>query len=133
VRVFLFIVTFLVTSIFGSTLYHADSYSDAIQEGKIKHKAVVLFTHSPFCPYCKKMQQDTLSNKKVIKLLNDKFIFVSVDLSLDLETDDVPKKFIPRGTPTTYVIDPNNQQLLFSLRGYKTPKSFINRLSRELY
>jgi thioredoxin-related protein len=128
-KILLYLTLFLGT-LFANELYHADSYSDALKEAQSKNRAVVLFTHSPFCPYCKKMEQDTLSNPKVIKLLNDKFIFVSIDLSLDIETDDVPRKFIPRGTPTTYVIDPDSQELLYSLRGYKTPKSFLNRLNR---
>ena len=121
---------FITLSLNANELNHADSYSDAIKDGIAQNKRVVLFTHSPFCPWCRKMEAGTLSNQKVIDLLNKRFIFVTVDLSLDIELEDVPKKFLPQGTPTTYVIDPKTQNLLFSLRGYKNSKSFLNRLSR---
>lgn len=111
-------------------LKHADSYEDAINEGVNQNKRVVLFAHSPFCPWCRKMEEDTLSNKEVIKELNEKFIFISVDLSVNIDIEDVPSKFIPRGTPTTYVINPEDQSLAFSMRGYKSPKSFLFRLLR---
>jgi len=108
----------------------ADSYTDAIEDGIALKKHVILFAHSPFCPWCRKMEADTLENKKVIKLLNEKYIFVSIDLSTELETEDVPSKFLPRGTPTTFVIDPTTGDTLFTMRGYKSPKSFIWRLSK---
>ena len=76
------------------------------------------------------MEADTLSNPDVIKLLNEKYIFVSIDLSTELEIEDVPSRFLPQGTPTTFVIDPKTQKSLFTMRGYKKPKSFIWRLSK---
>jgi thioredoxin-related protein len=84
----------------ASGLKHADSYEDAIEFGIKEKKYVVLFTHSPFCPWCRKMENETLSNQEVISLLNEKFIFVSVDLSVDVETEDVPKRFLPQARYT---------------------------------
>ena len=103
---------------------------DAVKEGIAQNKRVVLFAHTPFCPWCKKMEADTLENQNVIKFLNKNEIFVTIDLSIDMDIEDVPKQFIPRGTPTTYVINPKDQSLLFTMRGYKNAKSFLSRLSR---
>ncbi len=119
-----------VISLNALELKHADSYKDAIEQGIKESKSIVLFAHHPQCPYCRKMEANTLSDKKVIKLLNEKFIFVSVDVSLDMEIEDVPSEFIPAGTPTTYVIDPKTQKKLYSLRGYKSASSFLSRLTR---
>ncbi len=124
------LIFFSVISLNAIELNHADSYEDAMQEGIEQNKKVVLFAHSPFCPWCRKMEEETLSNEKVIKALNEKFIFVTVDLSLSMETEDIPKRFLPRGTPTTYVINPKDEGLLFTMRGYKNPKSFLGRLLR---
>ncbi len=132
-NIFKKLILLLSTTLFlyGSTeLKHADSYNDAIQKGIKENKHVVLFAHSPFCPWCRKMEADTLSNHEVIKLLNEKYIFVTIDLSTEVEREDVPHKFLPQGTPTTFVIDPTNQENLFTMRGYKTPDSFIWRLSK---
>ena len=127
------VILFLSTTLFlyGSVdLKYADSYTDAIEKGIKQNKNVVLFAHSPFCPWCRKMEADTLENSKVIKLLNEKYIFVSIDLSTELETEDVPSRFLPQGTPITFVINPTNQEKLFTMRGYKKPDSFIWRLSK---
>ncbi len=126
----LFLVSLTILALNASELKHADSYPDALEKGIAQNKAVVLFAHSPFCPYCRKMEADTLSDEKVIDYLNKNFIFVTVDLSLSMDIEDVPEKFLPQGTPTTYVINPNNQELLYSLRGYKSPESFLGRISR---
>jgi thioredoxin-related protein len=111
-------------------LEHANSYADALKQGVEQNKSVVLFAHSPFCPWCRKMEADTLSDDEVISFLNKNFIFVTVDLSLSMDIEDVPAKFLPEGTPTTYVIDPKTEELLYSLRGYKNKQSFLGRLSR---
>ena len=118
-------------TLFGATaLKHADSYKDALQQGIKEKKHIILFAHSPFCPWCAKMENDTLSNEKVIKLLNEKYIFLSVDLSLEMDIEDIPSEFLPQGTPVTFVIDPETQNGLFTMRGYKDPKSFIWRLEK---
>jgi thioredoxin-related protein len=127
----LFFICITSLTLYGAvTLKEADSYKDALKKGIKEHKHVILFAHSPFCPWCRKMEHDTLSNKKVIKLLNDKYIFISIDLSLSMDIEDVPTKFLPRGTPTTYVIDPTNEDTLYTMRGYKSPKSFLFRLGK---
>lgn len=114
----------------ASEIKHANSYTEAIKQGIKENKHVILFAHTPFCPWCRKMESDTLANEKVIKLLNEKYIFVTIDLSTEVETEDVPEQYLPQGTPTTFVIDPTTQENLFTMRGYKSPDSFIWRLSK---
>ena len=126
-----FICLVLITTFLNAAdLNHADSYTDAIQKGIKENKLVVLFTHTPFCPYCVKMEEDTLSNPEVINLLNQRFIFISVDLGIDIETEDVPRRFIPRGTPTTFIIDPKTPENFYNIRGYVNAERFLGILRR---
>jgi len=127
---YLAVASLFILSLQASTLKHADSYKDALEQGVKENKHVILFAHSPFCPWCRKMEEETLSNEKVIKLLNEKYIFISVDMSLSMDIEDVPPRFLPRGTPTTYVIDPATGEGLFTMRGFKSPKSFLWRLEK---
>jgi len=132
-KLFTKLVLLLSTTLFlhaSIDLKIADSYTDAIEKGIKQNKHVVLFAHSPFCPWCRKMEADTLENEKVIKLLNEKYIFISIDLSTELEIEDVPSRFLPQGTPITFVIDPTTQEKLFTMRGYKSPDSFTWRLNK---
>ena len=119
-----------IVALNGTEIIHANSYADALEKGVEQNKPVMLFAHSPFCPWCRKMEADTLSDNEVIEYINKNFIFVTVDLSLSMDIEDVPARFLPEGTPTTYVIDPKTQELLYSLRGYKNKKSFLGRVSR---
>jgi len=126
----LLLVLLSVIALNATDLIHADSYKDALEQGVKQNKPVLLFAHSPFCPWCRKMEADTLSDEEVIQFLNKNFIFVTVDLSLSMDIEDIPARFLPEGTPTSYVINPKNEELLYSLRGYKNKKSFLGRLSR---
>lgn len=126
----LLLVFMSVLTLNAIDLIHADSYKDALEKGIEQNKPVLLFAHSPFCPWCRKMEADTLSDNEVIEYLNKNFIFVTVDLSLSMDIEDIPARFLPEGTPTSYVINPKNEELLYSLRGYKNKKSFLGRLSR---
>ncbi len=117
---------FTITLVGASELKHADSYEYAIAKGLKENKNILMYTHSPYCPWCTKMENETLSNKKVIEFINKNYVYVSIDV----EMDDFPTKFKPNGTPTTFIIDPKTQKKLYSLRGYKSPRSFLGRLKR---
>jgi thioredoxin-related protein len=107
-------------------LIHTEDYEQGIYKAQKEHKNLVLFVYSSYCPWCKKMERDTLENKEVIEYLNKNYIFVAANQDID----EFPQRFMPNGTPTTYVIDPKTQEKLFSLRGYKSPHSFLKRLKR---
>lgn len=43
----------------------------------LQQKPVVVFLHAPWCQFCKNMEQTTLTDNKVIELLNKEYYFVS--------------------------------------------------------
>ena len=109
-----------------SELKVSSSYEDAIYQAKKENKNVVMYMYQDYCPWCSKMKRDTLSNNGVIKYLNDKFIFLKIDSSFD----DYPQAFKPNGVPTTFLINAKTEKKVMTLKGYKSPKSFLNRLKR---
>ena len=46
----------------------------------IEEKPVVIFLHTSWCKYCGIMKNTTLKNREVIRLINDKFYFVPLDI-----------------------------------------------------
>ena len=40
-------------------------------------KQVVVFFHTDWCKYCHLMNETTFQNKKIVKILNDRFYFIS--------------------------------------------------------
>jgi len=101
-----------------------EEYDKAITMAKEQNKDVLLFVYSTYCPYCEKMKKTTLSDKKVIDYINKKYIFTM----LNLEIDDIPQKFKPRFTPTTFVVDPKDQQSIYELYGYKSSEQLFKEL-----
>lgn len=122
------LVALLFLSVFvnASGLKHIDSFEDGLYLAKKQNKQMMLFIYSTYCPWCKKMENTTLSDNEVVKLINKKFVFVS----LNKDIDDIPSKFIPYGVPTTYVIDQNSGEKLYTMKGYKSKKSFLGRVQR---
>ncbi len=51
---------------------------DSVQ--KIEKRPVVVFLHTSWCKYCGTMENTTFKNESVIKSLNQKFYFVSLDI-----------------------------------------------------
>ncbi|MBD3840881.1 MAG: thioredoxin family protein [Campylobacterales bacterium] len=123
-KLFLVILSTLFVLLEASNLKHAQSYKQAIDQGVKEKKNVILFVYSSYCPWCKKMEKTTLQDPEVIKYVNDNYIFVAVNQDVDA----FPEKFLPYGVPTTYVIDPTIEEKMFTMKGYKSSKSFLNRI-----
>jgi thioredoxin-related protein len=120
-KIFLYIVLSL-NLLIGSVLNSDISYEKAIEIAKKENKKVLIFMYSQFCPWCEKMKKTTLSNKKVIEYINSRYIFVK----LDTRMDEYPPKLKPRFIPTTYVLDPNTEETIQEIYGYKSSESFID-------
>jgi thioredoxin-related protein len=103
-----------------------EDYNDAVSIAKKENKNIFLFVYSTYCPYCQKMEKTTLSNKKVIEFLNNNYVFTM----LNLEIDDIAKKFKPRFTPTTFIVDPKDEQSIYELYGYKNSKQLLSELKQ---
>ncbi len=69
---------------------------DSVQ--KTEKRPVVVFLHTSWCKYCGTMKNITFKNEDVIKLLNQKFYFVSLDIE---EKRDIPfRRYTFRYKPT---------------------------------
>jgi thioredoxin-related protein len=123
------IFTFLLAFTFslGISLKEVETLDNAIKVAKDENKKILFFVYSEYCPWCDKMKDETLSNDKAIKFINDKFVFVRASKELD----DIPKEFNPRFIPTTYLIDPNTKDEIYALYGFKHTNELIEELEDE--
>lgn len=125
-RLLFSIVSLFVLSISlnAQGLKHTTSYKQGLNDALAQNKPMVIFMYGKNCPWCSRMEQTTFSNKNVVELLNKNFIFIAINQN----RNDYPKKFIPKGVPTTYIVDPKNERILNTLMGYKDSKSFLEIL-----
>lgn len=77
-------------------------------QGKI-HKPMLMFFHLPYCYRCKNMERSVLTDTVIIRLINQYFIPVMVDLDKDAPT---AQQFRVRYSPTTIIVAPNGVQVV---------------------
>jgi thioredoxin-related protein len=77
--IILFIVNILVSQLSSAQIKTvAFQQLDSLQ--KIEKKPVMVFLHTSWCKYCGSMKNTTLKNGEVVKALNEKYYFVSLDI-----------------------------------------------------
>jgi thioredoxin-related protein len=70
----------------------------------LDNKNIVVFIHTNWCKYCHKMQQTTLKNDSIQKILNEHFIFTSLNAEnkQPIKFNGHTFKFIPNGYNVGY-------------------------------
>jgi len=63
----------------ASQKIHWFSYKEGIKKIKAEHKKGFVHFYTGWCTYCKLMDKETFTNKKVIRYLNDNFIAIRID------------------------------------------------------
>ena len=87
-------------TLFASEVQWVEEYSQAEMLSKKEHKPIYVFISAPECPWCEKLENTTLKEQEVVKLLNDKFIAVHLVRGFD----KIPSKFKVRPVPRHYVV-----------------------------
>lgn len=68
------------------------------------HKPMMIFFHSRYCGWCKKMQRETFTNPVIIDKVSSSFVSLTVDMR-----DDLAKELEIEATPTIVVISISEQ------------------------
>ncbi len=55
------------------------SYNEGIKKAKLEKKPIVIDFYADWCTYCKKMDTETYSQKKVYDYINEKFVPIKVN------------------------------------------------------
>ena len=100
---------------------------DAVKAAKKQQKLIVVFVTSDACTHCKKLKDETLSNKEVIKTIKKQF----VPLAVNARTH---RSFVKRlkitAFPTILVTKPDGN-IVSSVSGFVTPLSLEGMLITE--
>lgn len=101
-------LTFFILFNFGITYSPAQLVLSKISFEQLEQlqsdtpRYTVLFIHTDWCRYCQAMDQTTLQDKKVIRMLNEHFYFVDLDAESreDITFQKKVYKFKPTGNHT---------------------------------
>jgi thioredoxin-related protein len=111
-------------------------YDDGLKLAKEQGKKVFLEFTAKWCGYCKRMRATTFKDLKVVSMLNDNFVVVSVDgdsrdsLNIDgwVSTEKaVARDYRVTGYPTFWFLTPEGERIS-SVKGYRDTKTLFTIL-----
>lgn len=106
------------------TMLHA-SFLEEESARAIKEKKLILVNIvTENCPYCKQMKKEIFNNATYRKQIDQKFVFVSIDLYDPALPADLRTKY----TPANAILSPTRHSIIEGYTGYMDPASFISVL-----
>ena len=95
-------------------------YKTALSKAKSQNKELMLLLVTNYCPWCKKYEQLTLSNKEINAKVHSRY----VPLIINREERNFPAQFDSTTVPVTYFVNSKDEKIKESVRGYQTKEEF---------
>ncbi len=122
----LFILVFICTNVYAvstdlvNNMNYETTYKEALKKAKKENKNIMMFVVQKACPWCRKMEKQTLKKSNINSLIKRDFI----PLIVDEASNNYPPKFKAKVFPTTYFISAKEENLISKVLGYKNKKEF---------
>lgn len=103
---------------------YEDSYEKALKKAKSLDKPIMLVLSTKTCPWCRKLERQTLKKDFIKEIIKKDFIPLSIDRDHGL----YPNSFNSKVVPTIFIINAHNEKKVSSIYGYKNKKELKNLL-----
>ena len=117
IAIMLFAVLIPSTALAGEIRWQ--SYDTGMAMAKEQGKKVLLYFHTEWCGYCKKLEKTTLKEPSVIDYINENFIAITLDGDREKK---ISASYGVRAFPTIWFLKPDHTKLS-SLPGYVDGKT----------
>jgi thioredoxin-related protein len=111
---------------FANEYTYSTNYQESLSKAKISNQPLMILFVTTSCPWCKKLENQTLSKEYINSFVQANFI----PLILDKEKDTFPKHLEPQVVPTVHFVSPKNEQSFGQILGYKPHKEFYELLQK---
>jgi len=104
---------------------------EKLAQAKREDKPIFVYFHSKYCKVCKKLDETTFKDPKIIKILSSKYIALMVDLSekSNKETVAIKEKYGVFGYPGFLLIDSDGTPQTDAIHyGYESAKELFDVL-----
>lgn len=122
------IMLFAASTQFAKEYKYFTNYAQALQKSKQTNKPIMLLITTHTCPWCRKLEAQTLRKPIVDNYIQNNYI----PLSLIKDKDSYPQKFEAIVTPTIYLIN-SKEKNIGQIIGYKPVDKFIKKLKNTQY
>lgn len=110
----------------GKKEAYATTYKDALYQANKNNMPIMAIFVTKMCPWCKKLENQTLKKPKVASFIKANFI----PLVLDKEEAKFPKRFTPEVVPTTVFIQADKEKKISQIVGYKPADEYLKLLEK---
>jgi len=111
----------LLVSSETNTLGYLSNFNEAIELAKKENKMVMLIMTEDGCPWCENLKERVLIQEEVSHRIKNEFIALILNKDMDI----YPSYYETKYTPTTFFIDAQTQEEVWSNIGYVNPKEFL--------
>jgi thioredoxin-related protein len=101
------------------------AYESALSRAKIEEKAIYIYFYKVQCPYCRKMERETLTDSRVVHILMENFLSVKIDVDRD---PLLSMQYNIRGVPVSWFLDPQGIRI-GALPGFIKANDLVEVLS----
>jgi thioredoxin-related protein len=128
------ILTLLITSLFGASQEFANKhnyftdYQQALKKAKQTNKPIIMMISTKTCPWCRKLESQTLRKLEVNNYIQQNYI----PLSVIEEKSIYPKKFLSPAVPIIYFVN-SDEEIIGKIVGYKPADKFLAKLKDTSY
>ena len=128
---YIFLILFIISGLFSSSKFteemkYETNYEIALNKAKNKNKNLMMLVTSESCPWCRKLERQTLRKEDINDIIQKSYIPLNVDQDLK----NYPKNFEVKYVPTVYFIDSKSGKIIQKSVGYKNKKEFSNILGK---
>lgn len=121
---FVVCVTILSRPLLAEEIAWKTDVRSAWQTAQAANRPLLLFVTSSHCPYCRKMQSNTLSSPTVARRVQDSYVPVMVNAD---DSAAIAAQLKVSGVPTTLLVLPDGR-IADRVEGYVSPAKLQGRL-----
>ena len=108
------------SSKFIEEMKYETNYDIALEKAKENNKIIMMVASTNSCPWCRKLERQTLKKDEINTIIQENFIALSVDQDLK----NYPDKFEVKVVPTIYFINSKDESVIKKVLGYQNKKEF---------
>lgn len=106
-------------------------YKTALENAKSQRKPLFVMLYADWCPHCNLMKKEVFSDASVMDFLKKNYVCSWKDIEKE-EGIALKNKFNTKSLPTFLFIDPNDETLLYALKGELKKADFLTEANYAL-